>query len=300
MKRLIVTLSAVAVLTAATAWAKDPDQKGKDEAAIRKAVASYVDAFNRGDARALASQWSDDGEYLSSSGERIQGRKSIEEAFEAFFAENAGTRIEVSSPSVRLATTEVAIEEGTARAVEPGEAPTESSYIAVHVKQGGRWLLHSVRETELPSPPSHYDQLSELEWLIGRWVDQDENATIDMECKWTKNKNFITRSFTATIAEHVELEGTQVIGWDPAAGTIRSWLFDSDGGFAEATWTRQGDQWTIRARHVLPDGEIGSSSNILTYVDHNSFTWTSVGREVAGQMLPNVDEVTVVRAGTEK
>jgi hypothetical protein len=33
----------------------------------------------------------------------------------------------------------------------------------------------------------------------------------------------------------------------------------------------------------------------MTYVDDNTFTWQSVNREVAGELLPNVDEVVVVR-----
>ena len=42
-------------------------------------------------------------------------------------------------------------------------------------------------------------------------------------------------------------------------------------------------------------GERASSVNILTYVDRNRFTWQSMGREIAGELLPNIDEVTVVR-----
>jgi len=295
IRHLLLLPVAVAVVAAAVE-AGQPDQENKDEAAILRAAADYVEAFNRGDAKTVASQWSDEGEYLSTTGERLTGRKAIQEAFETLFAENAGVHVEIDNPTVRLITSEVAVEEGTARVVAPGQPPAESSYIAIHVKQGGKWKLHSVRETALPSPPSHYDQLKELEWMIGRWVDRDENASIETVCRWTKNNNFITRSFTASIAGHVELEGTQAIGWDPAAGTIRSWIFDSDGGFAEGTWSRDGNRWTVVTRHVLPDGRVGSSTNIITYVDENSFTWASMGREVEGEMLPNVEAVTIVRA----
>ena len=38
-----------------------------------------------------------------------------------------------------------------------------------------------------------------------------------------------------------------------------------------------------------------SSVNIITYVDDNTFTWQSVNREAGGELLPNVDEVVVVR-----
>ena len=35
----------------------------------------------------------------------------------------------------------------------------------------------------------------------------------------------------------------QVIGWDPAAKQVRSWVFDSGGGIGEGIWTKQGDKW---------------------------------------------------------
>jgi hypothetical protein len=45
----------------------------------------------------------------------------------------------------------------------------------------------------------------------------------------------------------------------------------------------------------LPDGGKTSSVNIITYVDDNTFTWQSVNREASGEILPNIDEVVVVR-----
>ncbi len=131
--------------------------------------------------------------------------------------------------------------------------------------------------------------------MIGEWIDRDETSMINTVCQWTKNKNFITRSFSVSIKDRVELEGTQVIGWDPVTGTIRSWMFDSEGGFGKAVWTRQGNRWIIKASRTLNTGEKASAENILTHIDRNRFTWQSVGREIDGELLPNIDEVTVVR-----
>ena len=64
-----------------------------------------------------------------------------------------------------------------------------------------------------------------------------------------------------------DLEGTQVIGWDPAAGTIRSWMFDSDGGFGEGIWTKNDNTWIVKFSQVLPDGRKASATNIYTLVD---------------------------------
>jgi hypothetical protein len=40
--------------------------------------------------------------------------------------------------------------------------------------------------------------------------------------------------------------------------------------------------------------------NIYTYVDPNTFAWQSVSREVGGELLPDIDEVTVVRKIAQK
>jgi len=146
-----------------------------------------------------------------------------------------------------------------------------------------------------PADSSHYGRLKELEWMIGEWVDEGEDMTITTVCRWTKNRNFMTRSFKVVTADDRVLEGTQVIGWDPADKRIRSWLFDSQGGFGAGRWSREGDRWIVKSSQVLKNGERASSINVITYVDDNTLTWQSTGREVDGEMLPDVPEVTVVR-----
>ena len=93
--------------------------------------------------------------------------------------------------------------------------------------------------------------------------------------------------------------GVQIVGWDPAAKQIRSWVFDSDGGFGEGKWTKKDQRWYIQATGTLPDGSKTSAVNIITYVDENTFTWQSVNREAGGEILPNVDEVVVGRVQEE-
>ena len=291
--------------------AEKPDPRAADEAAIRRAVRTYVAAFNEGDAAATAAHWSDHGEWVSPSGEKFKGRRAIEAEMAGYFAETPDRHIEVLNPTVRFLAPTVAIEEGSARVSRTGEPPSETNYIAVHVKQNGTWKLESVRETALPGAAaepatrSHRKYLKELAWMIGRWVDEDENSKVETVCKWTKNGNFITRSFAVSIEDRIEIEGTQVIGWDPAAKVIRSWMFDSEGGFGEAVWSRRGNsrrgnRWIIKAARTLNGGEKASSVNILTLIDRNRFTWQSMGREVAGELLPNIDEVTVVRKRSGK
>ena len=84
-----VTLATLMVATSVRAAETKPDSSA-DENAIRAAVESYVNAYNRGDAEAVAAHWSESGEWTSPSGQRFQGRRAIEKELENLFAENKG------------------------------------------------------------------------------------------------------------------------------------------------------------------------------------------------------------------
>jgi len=266
-----------------------------DEAAIRQAVQSYVEAYNRADAAAVAAHWSDDGEYVSPSGESFKGRKKIEAALKEFFKENQGMQLQVSPAAITFPSPNRATETGTAVITRPGQPLEETQYAAIYVKKGGQWKLAGVKEEEAPVVAPAYEHLKELEWLIGEWVDADEKAVVDTAYQWARDKSFITASFSVKVRGRLDLQGTQVIGWDPVKKTVRSWVFDSQGGFGESIWTKQGDQWHAKLSSVLPSGEKASAINIFTCVDPNAFTFQSIGREAGGEPLPNIEEVKVVR-----
>src|ERR1043166_1009793 len=76
---------------------KKPPKKDEtnDHAAIRKASADFAQAFDKGDAKAVASSWTAQGEYHDETGEIIRGRADIEKAFADFFKEKPKAKIEV-------------------------------------------------------------------------------------------------------------------------------------------------------------------------------------------------------------
>ncbi len=91
------------------------------------------------------------------------------------------------------------------------------------------------------------------------------------------------------------MEGTQVIGWDPVKEAFRSWVFDSDGGFGEGTWSRREDRWVVRTTQTLSDGSRASAINILKPDGNDAFIWQSTGRDIDGHPQPNLGPVTIVR-----
>jgi uncharacterized protein (TIGR02246 family) len=296
-----------AVVVSSAAFAQQPGDtqlqqsaSASDEAAIRAAIASYVEAYNRADAAATAAHWGENAEWTDPAGEIFLGRAAIEAAMKDAFAESQGTKIEVLDPKVRFPAPGVAIEEGKVRVTSPSAPPTESTYIAVHVKQADGWKLNTVRETETRSAADVPEELAELAWMVGDWTDASDEETAETSVKWSKNNKYLIGDFRISVPGMDDLEGVQFIGWDPGSEVIRSWMFDFDGGYGEGVWTRaeapdsQG-QWTVDFAQVLPDGRKATSTNVYTLIDADHYGWQSVDRQVDGEPLDDVAETTVVR-----
>jgi uncharacterized protein (TIGR02246 family) len=274
-------------------------QQPNDEAAVRAAGAAFLEAYNARDAKKLAALWSPEAIYSDpATGERIVGRGAIEDTFADAFADKKDVKLTADIKSIDFVSPSVAITRGVAHVIRPGEEPEDSEFTSVRVKRDGQWLLDRVSEVEIEkTPQSNYEHLKPLEWMIGSWHDDDDRPSVEIQtdCQWAKNKNFMTRSFAVAIGDRVNKSGMQIIGWDPVAKQIHSWVFDSDGGYAEGTWTQKDKKWFIQNTGTLIDGAKATSVNIVTPIDDNSYKWESVNREVNGELQPNVDPVLVVR-----
>lgn len=298
MNRFCFSLALIA--WAATASLALADQAA-DEAAIRKNAEDYVTAYNNHDAKLLASFWSPDAVYLNpQTGAEATGLEAITAEFTDILKDLGDGKLSVEVKSVVFVSPTVAIERGVATVKSPKADPESTDYTAVSVKRDGKWLLDRVSEEAPPVTISNYDNLKDLEWMIGNWANEDEGSRVEMTCKWTKNQAFITRSFSLTVGDQLDMSGIQVIGWDASAKKIRSWVFDSDGGFGEATWTKKDKKWVIDSTATLPDGRKASAINVMKILDDKSFTWQSSGRELDGEILPNIAPIKVARVTESK
>ncbi|WP_437223011.1 YybH family protein [Planctomicrobium sp. SH661] len=295
MRHLFIVITTIACICQ-SALGADPVDRGADEAAIRQAVDAYVAAYNAGDGKALAALWLPSAVYvIPDSGVQVAGREAIEALFVKRFAEVPGGKLEAQTESIEFISPNVAIEAGTAKVTGADQKSEESEYTAVFIKHDGQWLLDRVTEEEILVEPSNYDHLKDLEWMIGSWIDQDDVSSIETTCQWTKNQNFIIRWFKVSVLGRTDMAGFQIVGWDPTTQKIRSWVFDSSGGFGEGTWTRKNDTWYIHATGTEADGRKSSAVNIMKQIDQNTMSWQSVNRVTGGELLPNVDETIVVR-----
>lgn len=283
-----------------TAAAESDGPLAKELAAIEKRIASYLEAYNKKDLQAVVEHWTEQGVYIdASSGSRIKGREALAESMKEAFESKDSGKLECELQSLDLISPGVALEKGISYYTVGENESVITTYSAVHMKIGDQWYIDRISEKEYVEPPSNYEYLKPLEWMIGNWTDRNGDASISTECHWARNENFIIRSFTVGLSDQIKMAGMQIIGWDPVREKVRSWTFDSDGGFNEGVWTESNGIWSVQSTATLPNGTLGSSTTVLTPVDKSTFTWQQINRIVDGELLPNLNEVVITRAVEE-
>ena len=239
-------------------------------AEIRGMLRDYLRAFNQHDVPALAAHWSPAGESVDlDSGDVTAGREAVREVFAALFAEDDSATIDIDVESIRPIRDDVAVVDGVTRVAFANGLPSGSRFSAVVVRDGGRWLLESVREAVRPQAAAAGGPLDDLAWLVGAWEDTGAGVTAGTECFWSAGRGFLVRNHSVRPDAAAEprphaarangpallppgdaspREVTEIVGWDADRHALRSWLFTSGGRFAEATWTRTADGrgWVIR------------------------------------------------------
>jgi uncharacterized protein (TIGR02246 family) len=271
-----------------------PPGVSADEQQIRQGVVAFVEQYNAHKADALASLFAPDARMVFANGTEVNGREEIKKSFEEAFAENPKCAVSVVVDLIRFLTPDVAVEEGSTTMFPDGDTLTSRDrYTVLHLRRDGRWQMQSVRVVQEESL-SAYADLAPLEWLAGEWIDQGREEDVHATFRWDENKSFLLEEFQVVRQGEVVLKGTQRIGWDPQSKQIRSWMFDSAGGFGQGTWTRAGDEWICKATAVRPDGSSASATRRLTRSAQDRVIWTSTDRILGDEELPSL-AVTMVR-----
>jgi uncharacterized protein (TIGR02246 family) len=296
---LVVSVFIVAGV-ADCSFAQQPAAPSPDVQAIQKTARAFVDVYDAGNAAAIAELWTPDGEYVVGQ-TTLNGQSAIQKAYEEFFHAHPGSRMEVHIDSIKVLTPTVAVEQGTASVSgSPNGLPSASDYLAIHVKQDGKWRMASVRESDEPATPRR--DLQELAWLVGDWTARGNAAQVDVKYEWMADQNYIRGETTvkANDAAAATPGGTQFIGKDPFTGQIVTWFFHADGGHGYGVWTKDGKRWLLLTTGATPDGVSTTATNVLYHADENVISWQSVNRTIGGQMLPNTKEIVIERVPANK
>jgi uncharacterized protein (TIGR02246 family) len=265
-----------------------------DEDQIRRSVVAFVEQYNAHKADGLAALFAPDARMVFRDGTEVNGSSEIEETFKEAFLDSPKAAVSVVVDSIRFLKPDVAVEEGSTSLFPDGETLTSRErYTVLHLKRDGKWSMQSVRVVE-EEVLSAYGQLQPLEWLVGEWMDEGRSEAVEAKFHWDENKSFLLEDFQVIREGSVVLKGTQRIGWDPQAKQVRSWMFDSAGGFGDAVWTPTDDGWIVKAKGVRSDGTSASATRTLSRADEDRVIWSATERIDNGEQLPDL-AVTMVR-----
>jgi uncharacterized protein (TIGR02246 family) len=263
----------------------------EEEEAIHKAARAYIAAFAKGDAATVINTWTPDAEYIDEDGKAYRGRDTLAPMFTKSLPSYKGYKITGKLTSIRFIRPDVALVDGEWVFTPPRGEPDVSRFTSVWVKGDGQWKIRSGRDLT-PEPVGESvagRRLRELDWMVGEWVSEGKDHSVHLKVSWALNKAFLVEEYEVKQKEGPPSKVAQWVGWDPLTDQIKSWVFDDQGGYGEALWTRTGNTWSAEASGILPDGGTGSALNVVKYVDDNSFVWHSMRREVDGQPLPDVE-----------
>ena len=145
-----------ALLTAAVLYAQGG--QSADDAAIRKQIDQFAASWNKADAKATAQFFTDDGDYVSSTGQRGDGRAGVEKILaQQFSGVYKGATLKNTVTSIRFLKPDVAIVNGSFE-VSGMQGPDGKALpvrkglsTMVAVKQGDKWLYAALRGM-VPAP----------------------------------------------------------------------------------------------------------------------------------------------------
>lgn len=295
MNRFFLLLLVLSTFFATPALLHSQSNDGTNQE-IEAAIRSYVLAFNDQKLDELANMWAPACVHTNrETGEKTSGRDAIKKDLAEAFSAPTKMRLTGQVQSIRVIRPEVALVDGETTISSSETEPITTQFSAVLVKNEGKWQIDSMEEMPLAIAPGAVEALAELDWLEGTWVDSAPGSQVFSSVRWSTNKTFLIRSMTEETDGVVSNLGTQIIGWDPRARQIRSWVFNADGSFGEGVWTKATETWMIKSTQTLADGSLSTGTYLIDRKNDDELTVQLVGHEVGGEMLPNSEPVVMKR-----
>jgi uncharacterized protein (TIGR02246 family) len=261
-------------------------------AMIRREMEATVKAFNAADPAGVAALFMEKGELVDENGNVYTGRAEITALFKAFFEKFPKAAMAMEVTSVRSIGDSLAVEEGVRQiTAEAGAAEAQMRYIAVRDKVGDKWPIASYREFADDPAPTAEEMLQPLSFLVGDWVDESPEGRTAISYRWSEDGNYILGDYALSVGGQPESKSVQRIGWDPVEGVLRSWTFDSDGGFSHGEWTPIDNGWVAKTEATMPDASMASATVTLLVKDQDHFVVRSTDRIVAGGEEPDFELV---------
>ena len=304
MRKFVASAAAVglmllALLSAQPRAADEPGEaRSQDEQAIRQVSEAFARAFAAGDATKIGAVLDPagrvpqrrQGRAAPRPGRHREGIRRVRRQEAQDHRGGEGREGPLPRPRYRRRGGRLHRQAGRRR----GAPATTSRYSTLYVREDGAWRIALLKEwDEDPAEPTGLDALA---WLVGTWDAGSDDRRVETTYEWAAGKKFLVARFKVSgKGGEAESSGVQVIGVDPAYETIRGWLFESDGGIGESSWSWDGERWEIESSATLADGTESKAVNFVRRTGPDAFTWQSVDRVEEGERQPDIGPVKVTR-----
>ena len=116
-------------------------------AELSEALSNFTAAFNKGEAKLLLACFTSDADWIDDQGAIMRGRTAILRSLEDSIAAHKGRTLTLRLDSVRTLGPDVAVGNATSTFAGPDKSTETAAFIAVYVKQDGKWLISVLTET---------------------------------------------------------------------------------------------------------------------------------------------------------
>lgn len=263
------------------------------EKAILQSMDKLVVAFNTANLDQLVGSFVKDGELIDEQGNVYQGHDAIRELGKSFFEKYPGSKTIAEIDSVRSINDLVLVEGFREINSKDDSSSSLFRFTAIWTKAENGHKLVSFREQSEGVMVSPHEALESLSWLVGDWMNEGTDARVKLSYAWSEDRNFILGEIQIAGEDKKLSKSTTRLAWDASEGVIRSWTFDSDGGFGESVWLQTDEGWAMVSAAVTPEGQKGSASVSVVQVDTNRFKLVGKKRVVGTFEEPDFEIVIV-------
>lgn len=264
-------------------------------AAVRRAADDYASAFNTGDEKALAEQWTRGAELEEGTG-LLKGREAIVASLKQWKSIHPESVLKLDVTDVQPLGEGVARVQGTiAFSSKAGGEPVVSRFDTLRVLENGRWRIAESRV--VPTPRA---ALSDLAWMLGTWqsTDAGTGTTIDASYEKTLDGHAIVGRIKTRRKDGSIVESIDVIHADRITGRVRSCSLDSTGARADGVFSSDGHSFERRMAGTPGDPAVGDRAEwvqVLAPLGRDLVLWHSIERSIDGRAQPDTEPVHLRR-----
>ncbi len=249
----------------------------------------FVEAYNAKNTAGISTLFTLDAEMEMSSGLTLKGREEIEAYYDDVFTDRPEAQAALEVDSVRFLCPSIAVEDGALHITEAaGGEPASFRYTALYaLQEDGSWLIASTRDREFVAEQAGA-QLEAVSALVGDWIGRSDGGTVKINnLNWDESGAFLVGTVEFLSPDIEPTRSDLRIGWDSLRKSIVSWAFGSEGGYNHGCWTKIDKEWIIKWNGYTADGELTSSTNVISPIDEVSFRWTVMDKVIGNELIPD-------------